>query len=82
MRHFGKRVNHNPNKVAIIRNREVGYKIHCDGLLRCVMQFQGLKEAGRRVAWSFITLVFVIIPDVITNRAGNTGPPKIPGDKF
>ena len=34
------------------------------------------------MVWSFITLVFVIIPDVITNRAGDTGSPKVPGDKF
>ena len=34
------------------------------------------------MAWSFITLVFIITPDIITNRAGNTGPPKIPGNKF
>ena len=34
------------------------------------------------MAWSFIILVFVITPDVIINRAGDTGPPKIPGDKF
>ena len=82
MRYFGERVNYDPNGVAIIRNREVGYKIHRDGLPRRVMQFQGLKEAGRRVAWSFITLVFVITPDVITNRAGDTGPLKVPGNKF
>ena len=82
MRHFGKRVNHDPNGVATIRNKEVGYKIHRDGLPGRVMQFQGLKKAGRRVAWSFIILVFVIIPDVITNQAGDTGPPKVPGNKF
>ena len=46
------------------------------------MQFQGLKKAGRCVVWNFITLVFVIIPDIIINRAGNTGPLKIPGNKF
>ena len=34
------------------------------------------------MAWSFITLVFVIIPDVITNQAGDTRPLKVPGDKF
>ena len=34
------------------------------------------------MAWSFITLAFVITPDVITNRAGDTGPLKVPGDKF
>ena len=34
------------------------------------------------MAWSFIILVFVIISDVIINRAGNTGPLKIPGNKF
>ena len=34
------------------------------------------------MAWSFITLVFIIIPDIITNRVGNTGPLKVPGDKF
>ena len=33
MRYFGKRVNHNPNGVAIIRNKEVNYKIYRDGLL-------------------------------------------------
>ena len=82
MRHFSKRVNHDPNGVATIWNKEVGYKIHRDGLPGRVIQFQGLKKAGRRVAWSFITLVFVIIPDIITNRAGDTGPPKIPGNKF
>ena len=32
IRHFGKKVNYNPNGVAIIRNKEVGYKIHRDGL--------------------------------------------------
>ena len=37
MRHFGERVNYNPNGVVIIRNREVGYKIHCDGLPGRVM---------------------------------------------
>ena len=37
MRHFGKRVNHDLNGVAIIRNREVSYKIHCNGLLGCIM---------------------------------------------
>ena len=82
MHHFSKKVNHNLNRVVTIRNREVGYKIYCDGLLGRIMQFQGLKEAGRRVAWSFITLVFIITPDIITNRACNTGPPKIPGNKF
>ena len=67
MRHFGKRVNHNPNGVVTIRNKEVDYKIYRNGLLRRIIQFQGLKEAGRRVAWSFITLVFIITPDIITN---------------
>ena len=37
MRHFGKRVNHNLNGVVIIRNKEVGYKIYRDGLLRRVI---------------------------------------------
>ena len=32
MRHLGKKVNHNLNGVAIIRNREVGYKIYRNGL--------------------------------------------------
>ena len=82
MRHLGKKVNHNPNGVVIIRNKEVGYKIHRDRLPGYIIQLQGLKEAGRRVAWSFIILIFVITPDVIINRAGNTGPLKIPGNKF
>ena len=82
IRHLGEKVNHNPNKVVTIWNKEVGYKIHRDGLPGCVIQLQGLKEAGRRVVWSFIILAFVITPDVITNRAGNTGPLKIPGNKF
>ena len=34
------------------------------------------------MVWSFITLVFVIIPDIIINRAGNTGLLKVPGNKF
>ena len=34
------------------------------------------------MAWSFIILIFIIIPDVIVNRAGNTRPPKVPGNKF
>ena len=34
------------------------------------------------MVWSFIILVFVIIPDVITNQACNTGPPKVLGNKF
>ena len=34
------------------------------------------------MAWSFITLVFVITPDVITNQAGDTGPLKVLGNKF
>ena len=37
MRHFGERVNHDPNGVATIRNKEVGYKIHCNGLPGRVM---------------------------------------------
>ena len=82
MRHLGERVNYDLNGVVIIRNKEVGYKIYRDGLPGRVMQLQGLKEAGRRVVWNFIMLIFVITPDVITNRAGDTGPPKVPGDKF
>ena len=82
MRHFGKRVNYNLNGIVTIRNKEVGYKIYCDGLPGCIIQLQGLKKAGRCMAWSFITLVFVITPDVITNRACDTGPLKIPGNKF
>ena len=34
------------------------------------------------MAWSFIILVFIIIPNVIINRAGDTGLLKIPGNKF
>ena len=34
------------------------------------------------MAWSFIILVFVITPDVITNRPGDTGLLKVPGNKF
>ena len=50
MHYFGKRVNYNLNGIVIIRNKEVNYEIYCDGLPRCIMQFQGLKEVGRRVA--------------------------------
>ena len=82
MRYFNKGVNHNPNRVVIIRNKEVGYEIHRDGLPRRIIQLQGLKEAGQRVAWSFITLAFIIIPDIIINRACDTGPLKVPGNKF
>ena len=32
MRYFSKKVNYNLNKIVIIRNKEVSYKIHCDGL--------------------------------------------------
>ena len=32
MRHFSERVNHNPNGVVTIRNKEVGYKIHYNKL--------------------------------------------------
>ena len=32
MRHFSKKVNHDLNRVAIIQNKEVGYKIYYDGL--------------------------------------------------
>ena len=49
MYYFGKRVNYDLNRIVIIRNREVGYEIHCDGLLGRIMQFQGLKKAGRHV---------------------------------
>ena len=34
------------------------------------------------MVWSFIILIFIIIPDIITNQAGNTGLLKIPGNKF
>ena len=37
MHYFGERVNYNLNGVVIIRNKEVGYKIYCDGLLRRVI---------------------------------------------
>ena len=67
MRYLGKRVNHDPNGVVTIRNKEVNYKIHRDGLPGRVIQLQGLKEAGRCVMWNFIILVFVIIPDIIIN---------------
>ena len=80
--YFGEKFNHDPNGVVIIRNKEVGYKIYRDGLPRRIMQFQGLKKAGWRVMWSFIILVFIIIPDVIINRTSNTGPLKVPGNKF
>ena len=30
--YFGKRVNYNLNRIVIIRNKEVGYEIHQDGL--------------------------------------------------
>ena len=82
MRYFGKGVNYDLNGVVTIRNREVGSEIYCDGLPGCIMQFQGLKDAGRRVAWSFIILVFVIIPDIIINRTCDTRPLKVPGNKF
>ena len=82
MRYLSKKVNYNPNRVITIRNREVSYEIHCDGLPGRIIQFQGLKEAGRRMAWNFIILVFIIIPDIIINRACDTGPLKIPGKKF
>ena len=37
MYYLGEKVNHDLNRVVTIRNKEVGYKIHCDGLPGCVM---------------------------------------------
>ena len=37
MRYFGKGVNYDPNRVVIIRNREIGNKIHRDGLPGCII---------------------------------------------
>ena len=56
MRHFGEKVNYDPNGVVTIRNREVGYKIHRDKLPGRIMQFQRLKEAGwvRNVEFYYI----------------------------
>ena len=37
MRHFGKNVNHNLNRIVTIRNKEVNDEIHCDGLPGCII---------------------------------------------
>ena len=37
MRHFGEKVNHDLNGVITIRNKEVNYKIHRNGLPGRVM---------------------------------------------